>query len=140
MTNRLLRIGYTLLVVDSVSKSLPLWEKGLGFILEEDSKESGYQALVSTTGQKWALVEAPVLERYSGIPVTLPQPLEHAWQNPLFVSLEVAHLEETLDNLKPFGIHVLKAPTHMPWGANVAFVQDLRSGLCFELMEINAAS
>ncbi|XVJ50970.1 MAG: VOC family protein [Vampirovibrio sp.] len=140
MTNHLLRIGYTLLVVDSVAESLPLWEKGLGFILEEDSKENGYQPLVSTTGQKWALVEAPVLERYSGIPLTLPKPLEHTWQNPLFVSLEVTLLEETLQRLKSFGIHILKAPTRMPWGANVAFVQDLRSGLCFELMEIKASS
>ena len=104
------QIGYTILVVDSVEASLAFWVEGLGFRLETLSAVKGYQTLRSSSGQTFALVEASVLESY-------------------------LDLKSTLDQLNPFQIHILKAPSLMPWGATVAFVQDSLSGLCFELME-----
>jgi catechol 2,3-dioxygenase-like lactoylglutathione lyase family enzyme len=129
------QIGYTILVVDSVQESLAFWTEGLGFRLETLSAVKGYQTLVSSSGQTFALVEASVLESYVDLPVSLPVVEQGKWKNPLFLSLEVDDLKSTLDRLKPFQIHILKAPSLMPWEATVAFVQDLQSGLCFELMQ-----
>jgi hypothetical protein len=53
----------------------------------------------------------------------------------LFFSVEVDDLAKVLERLKPFEVHRLKAPSVMPWGATVAFVQEPQSGLCFELMQ-----
>jgi len=129
------QIGYTILVVDSVQESLAFWTEGLGFRLETLSAVKGYQTLVSSSGQTFALVEASVLESYIDLHVSLPLVEQGKWKNPLFFSLEVDDLKSTLDRLKPFQIEILKAPSLMPWGATVAFVQDLQSGLCFELMQ-----
>jgi catechol 2,3-dioxygenase-like lactoylglutathione lyase family enzyme len=129
------QIGYTILVVDSVQESLAFWTEGLGFRLEKLSAVKGYQTLVSSSGQTFALVEASVLESYIDLHVSLPLVEQGKWKNPLFFSLEVDDLKSTLDRLKPFQIEILKAPSLMPWGATVAFVQDLQSGLCFELMQ-----
>ena len=129
------QIGYTILVVDSVEASLAFWVEGLGFRLETLSAVKGYQTLRSSSGQTFALVEASVLESYLDLPISLPLVEQGKWQNPLFLSLEVDDLKSTLDQLNPFQIHILKAPSLMPWGATVAFVQDSLSGLCFELME-----
>jgi len=129
------QIGYTILVVDSVQESLAFWTEGLGFRLETLSAVKGYQTLVSSSGQTFALVEASVLESYVDLPVSLPVVEQGKWQNPMFLSLEVDDLKSTLDRLKPFQIEILKAPSLMPWEATVAFVQDLQSGLCFELMQ-----
>ncbi len=129
------QIGYTILVVDSVEASLAFWVEGLGFRLETLSAVKGYQTLRSSSGQTFALVEASVLESYLDLPISLPLVEQGKWQNPLFLSLEVDDLKSTLDRLRPFQIHILKAPSLTPWGATVAFVQDSLSGLCFELME-----
>lgn len=129
------QIGYTILVVDSVQESLAFWTEGLGFRLETLSAVKGYQTLVSSSGQTFALVEASVLESYIDLHVSLPLVEQGKWKNPLFLSLEVDDLKSTLDRLKPFQIEILKAPSLMPWEATVAFVQDLQSGLCFELMQ-----
>ena len=129
------QIGYTILVVDSVQESLAFWTEGLGFRLETLSAVKSYQTLVSSSGQTFALVEASVLESYIDLHVSLPLVEQGKWKNPLFFSLEVDDLKSTLDRLKPFQIHILKAPSLMPWGATVAFVQDSQSGLCFELMQ-----
>jgi catechol 2,3-dioxygenase-like lactoylglutathione lyase family enzyme len=129
------QIGYTILVVDSVQESLAFWTEGLGFRLETLSAVKGYQTLVSSSGQTFALVEASVLESYLDLPISLPLVEQGKWQNPLFLSLEVDDLKSTLDQLNPFQIQLLKAPSVMPWGATVAFIQELQSGLCFELMQ-----
>ena len=128
-------IGYTILVVDSVQASLPFWTGGFGFTLEKPSDVAGYQTLVSSTGQTFALVEATVLEAHTGVAVALPVKRAGQWQNPLFFSVEVDELDSVLERLKPFQVHLLKAPSVMPWGATVAFVQEPQSGLCFELMQ-----
>ncbi len=129
------QIGYTILVVDSVQESLAFWTEGLGFRLETLSAVKGYQTLRSSSGQTFALVEASVLESYLDLPISLPLVEQGKWQNPLFLSLEVDDLKSTLDQLNPFQIQLLKAPSVMPWGATVAFIQELQSGLCFELMK-----
>ncbi|MCE2931097.1 MAG: VOC family protein [Vampirovibrionales bacterium] len=132
------QIGYTILVVESVQESLPFWTKGLGFVLEKPSDVAGYQTLVSSTGQTFALVEASVLEAHTGVAVALPSKEIGQWQNPLFFSVEVDDLDSVLERLKPFEVHLLKAPSLMPWGATVVFVQDSQSGLCFELSQLKA--
>jgi catechol 2,3-dioxygenase-like lactoylglutathione lyase family enzyme len=129
------QIGYTILVVDSVQESLPFWTDGLGFKIDKPSDLAGYQTLVSSTGQTFALVEATVLEAHTGVAVTLPFVEVGNWSNGLFFSVEVDDLAKVLERLKPFEVHRLKAPSVMPWGATVACVQDPVSGLCFELMQ-----
>jgi catechol 2,3-dioxygenase-like lactoylglutathione lyase family enzyme len=129
------QIGYTILVVDSVQESLPFWTDGLGFKIDKPSDLAGYQTLVSSTGQTFALVEATVLEAHTGVAVTLPFVEVGNWSNGLFFSVEVDDLAKVLERLKPFEVHRLKAPSVMPWGATVAFVQEPQSGLCFELMQ-----
>ncbi len=131
----MVELGYTILVVDSVEASLPFWTEGLGFRLEKQSAVEGYQTLVSSGGRCLALVEPAVLEAHTGVPVFLPIVQQGQWKNPLFLSLEVEDLTSTLDQLKPFQIQLLKAPSVMPWGAMVAFIQELHSGLCLELMQ-----
>ena len=129
------QIGYTILVVESVTESLPFWTEGLGFTIEKPSDVSGYQTLVSSTGQTFALVEATVLEAHTGVAVTLPFVEVGNWSNGLFFSVEVDDLDKVLERLKPFQVHLLKAPSVMPWGSTVAFIQELHSGLCLELMQ-----
>jgi catechol 2,3-dioxygenase-like lactoylglutathione lyase family enzyme len=128
-------LGYTILVVDSVEASLSFWTEGLGFRLEKQSAVKGYQTLVSSGGRCLALVEPAVLEAHTGVPVCLPLVQQGQWKSPLFLSLEVEDLTSTLERLRSFQIHLLKAPRPMPWGAMVAFVQELHSGLCLELMQ-----
>ena len=107
----------------------------MGFTLEKRNGIEGYQSLLSSTGQGFALVEPMVLEAHTGVPVSLPCIENEQWQNPLFFSIEVDDLTSLLDRLNGFNVHILKAPTLMPWGATVAFIQDLQSGLCFEVMQ-----
>ncbi len=131
----MVEIGYTILVVNSVEASLPFWTEGLGFRLEKQSAVEGYQTLVSSGGRCLALVEPAVLEAHTGVAVCLPLVEQGQWQNPLFLSLEVEDLTSTLERLRSFHIQLLKAPSVMPWGATVAFIQELYSGLCLELMQ-----
>ncbi len=131
----MVELGYTILVVDSVEASLPFWREGLGFRLEKQSAVEGYQTLVSSGGRCLALVEPAVLEAHTGIAMSLPPATEGQWHNRFLVSVEVDDLKMTLDRLDAFGAIRLTDLQVMPWGACVAFIQELHSGLCFELTQ-----
>jgi len=122
-----MKLGYTLLYVHDVKRSVEFWERAFG--LERKFIDEGGQYAELQTGGDAAL--GFVAQKY--IRETLPggiRPRQNDEAPPPFeIALTTDDVAGALDRALKAGAHKVLAPTKKPWGQTIAYVRDCDGNL-----------
>jgi catechol 2,3-dioxygenase-like lactoylglutathione lyase family enzyme len=122
-----MKLGYTLLYVTDVKRSVEFWERAFG--LERKFIDDGGQYAELQTGGDAHL--GFVAQKY--IRETLPggiRPFQKDEAPPPFeVALTTDDVPGALERAVQAGAHKVLAPTKKPWGQTVAYVRDCDGNL-----------
>ena len=122
-----MKLGYTLLYVTDVKRSVEFWERAFG--LERKFIDEGGQYAELQTGGDAHL--GFVAQKY--IRETLPggiRPSQNDEAPPPFeVALVTTDVAAALDRALNAGAHKVMVPTQKPWGQTVAYVRDCDGNL-----------
>jgi catechol 2,3-dioxygenase-like lactoylglutathione lyase family enzyme len=118
----MVKLGYTILYVSDVTKSIEFYEAGFGFQRKFVTPENDYgELLTGETTLSFASVALAHSNLTNGFQESKPS-------NPAFgfeIGLVTEHVQETLDKAVQCGAQLVEPAKQKPWGQTVAYIRDL---------------
>jgi lactoylglutathione lyase len=118
----MVKLGYTILYVEDVTKSIVFYESAFDFQRKFITPENDYAEL--STGETTLAFAAKTLAHSNLKNGFLESALSHQPFG-IEIGLVTENVEATIEKAIGLGATILEAPKQKPWGQTVAYIRDL---------------